>query len=274
MVDSHSKTVFPLEEAYLFASEMGLSEEVNRIREETSRKRLKLTSPELAKVGSSIRRGLIAALFEQKEIFQEFLNRYWQNGYVAVGEGKFRRCKRLAREYHSLANPQALSLTKNDKICSTNQPSVTDQFPAKVEFESPKSQQSMREFSEESHLRDFLASNLDVVEPGLGLYHEQGISGVEFHVPHGFIDILAVDEKGSPVVIELKVSRGADKTVGQLRRYMGWVNENLGLGKPRGIIVAGQVTENLRLACQGIPDIIVYEYEVSTILRQVYPSSN
>lgn len=274
MADSHSKTVFPLEEAYVFANEMGLGGEVNLIREETSRKRLRLTSPKLAKRGSSIRRGLIANLFKEKEIFQEFLNLYWRNGYTAAGKRVLKRYEKLAEEYRILANSQALILSDNDETCSKNQPSATDPFPAEVEFKTSNSKQFTKEFAEESHLRDFLASNLDIVEPGLELYHEQGKSGVEFHIPHGFIDILAVDERGSPVVLELKVSRGADKTVGQLRRYMGWINENLGLGKPKGIIIARKITENLRLACQDIPDIAVFEYEVSMRLNQVYPTTS
>ena len=172
-----------------------------------------------------------------------------------------------------MANSQALDLTDNDEICSKKQVPATEPFPAEVELRTSSSQQSTREFAEESHLRDFLSSNLEIVEPGLKLFHKHGESGVEFRTDSGPIDILAMDERGSPVVLELKVTRGADRTVGQLRRYMGWIYENLGFGKPRGIIIARSVTENLRLACQGIPDITVYEYAVSVNLQQVYPPS-
>jgi len=81
-------------------------------------------------------------------------------------------------------------------------------------------------FAYESDLRNFLAKNLHVLERGLRLYEEEGITGVEFPAGGRFIDILATDANGAYVVIELKVSRGYDRAVGQLRRYMGWIAKN------------------------------------------------
>jgi hypothetical protein len=42
-----------------------------------------------------------------------------------------------------------------------------------------------------------------------------------------FIDILAVDENNDYLVVELKVSRGYDRVIGQLLRYMAWVGRHL-----------------------------------------------
>ncbi len=67
------------------------------------------------------------------------------------------------------------------------------------------------EFAYESDLRDFLAKNLSLLEPGLRLYQDEGITGVEFPACGRFIDILAVDTRENLVVIELKVSRGYDR---------------------------------------------------------------
>ena len=53
------------------------------------------------------------------------------------------------------------------------------------------------EFAYESDLRDFLAKNLMIIEPGLQLYREEGITGIEFPVGGRFIDILAVDAENS-----------------------------------------------------------------------------
>ncbi|MCE7519164.1 endonuclease NucS [Halomonas titanicae] len=64
------------------------------------------------------------------------------------------------------------------------------------------------EFAYEHDLRDFLARNLQLLEPGLTLYTDEGITGVEFPVGGRFIDLLAVDSSGNYVVIELKVSKG------------------------------------------------------------------
>ena len=58
------------------------------------------------------------------------------------------------------------------------------------------------------------------------------------------------------VVIELKVSRGYDRVVDQLRRYMGWVEQNMETSQPaRGIIVANEITADLKLACSRVPDV-------------------
>jgi hypothetical protein len=91
-------------------------------------------------------------------------------------------------------------------------------------------------FAYERDLRNYLAKNLQVVENGLKIYEEEELDGIEYPVGGRYIDILAVDEIGDFVVIELKVSRGYDRTAGQLLRYMAWVKKNL----------AGALATNLR----------------------------
>jgi hypothetical protein len=48
------------------------------------------------------------------------------------------------------------------------------------------------EFALEEHLRDFLARNLDRIEPGLRLHSAEGHSGIEYPVDAGRIDLLAI----------------------------------------------------------------------------------
>jgi hypothetical protein len=131
--------------------------------------------------------------------------------------------------------------------------------------------QGSSEFAYESDLRDFLAKNLSVIESGLQLYQEEGITGVEFPVGGRFIDILAVDAEKRLVVIELKVSRGYDRVVGQLLRYMAWIEKNHAEPgqRVRGIIVAREISEDLRLACSYLPTLGLYEYELSVLLKKV-----
>jgi endonuclease len=126
-------------------------------------------------------------------------------------------------------------------------------------------------FAYESDLKNFLSKNLQVLEPGLKLYEEEGITGVEFPAGGRFIDILALDLSGAYVVIELKVSRGYDRTVGQLRRYMGWVAKNhADSGQPvRGIIVAREISQDLILACSGLSDVELFEYEMSVSVKKL-----
>lgn len=127
------------------------------------------------------------------------------------------------------------------------------------------------EFAYEADLRNYLSKNLGKLEPGLRVYEEEGITGIEFPVGGRFIDILATDTNGSLVVIELKVSRGYDRVVGQLMRYVAWIKKNLAESgqNVRGVIVARKISEDLLLACSMIPDVELFEYELSLLLKRV-----
>jgi hypothetical protein len=118
-------------------------------------------------------------------------------------------------------------------------------------------QEPSTEFAYEADLRNYLAKNLSLIEPGLALYVDEatGVSGIEFPVGGRFIDILAVSERGDFVVLELKVSRGYDRVVGQLMRYMAWVRKNKAKAgqRVRGVIVAREISEDLLLACSEFP---------------------
>lgn len=70
----------------------------------------------------------------------------------------------------------------------------------------------------------------------------------------GIMDILAVDEKGNFVIIEIK-RQATDKTIGQILRYMGWTQEELCKDgqKVSGIIVAERKDIQLEFALKVIP---------------------
>ena len=127
------------------------------------------------------------------------------------------------------------------------------------------------EFAYERDLRNYLARNLHLLEPGLRLYEDDGVTGVEFPVGGRFIDILAIDRENNLLVLELKVSRGYDRVVGQLLRYMGWIEKHQ--AEPgqtvRGAIIAKEMTEDLCLACSRIAGVSLFEYELSVSLRRV-----
>lgn len=74
-------------------------------------------------------------------------------------------------------------------------------------------------FAYESHLQDYLVKNLHILEPGLLLWNGSELESVEFSVGGRRIDILAKDKSGTPVVVELKVSRGHERTIGQCLYY-------------------------------------------------------
>jgi len=126
------------------------------------------------------------------------------------------------------------------------------------------------EFAYEKDLQNYLAKNLHLIEPGLQLFEDEGVNGLEFPVGGRFVDILATDSSGNYVVIELKVSKGYDRVVGQLLRYMAWIKKNQAeLGQAvRGIIIARNISEDLLLACSSVEGVQLFEYELSVALRE------
>lgn len=157
-------------------------------------------------------------------------------------------------------------------------PRYGEQFSASVpteeaetdEVDDSSTEPTSSEFAAERDLRNYLEKNLTALEPGLRLYEEEGLSGIEFPAGGRRIDILASGADGGFVVIELKVSRGYDRVIGQIMRYMAWVKQNLAEGKPvRGIIVASDISDDLRLAASLTAGIRLVEYELSFKLKAV-----
>lgn len=130
------------------------------------------------------------------------------------------------------------------------------------------------QFLLEKDLQNYLARNLEVVEPGLRLYvnESDAITGIEVEAGNGRrIDILAIDRNNCLVVLELKVSKGFDRVVGQLLRYVNWVRKELADPgqKVRGIILCRNMTEDLRLACADVPNVELFEYQLSVTVKRV-----
>lgn len=155
--------------------------------------------------------------------------------------------------------------------------------PAPIYKDSPKSSKpgldeddedeisEVKEFAYERDLKNFLSKNPHVIEQGLRLYEDEAITGVEFPVGGRFIDILALDRQNNYVVVELKVSKGYDRVVGQLLRYMAWIERNHAEPnqKVRGFIVASSISEDLKLAASKIADVELFEYELSVAVKKV-----
>ena len=130
-------------------------------------------------------------------------------------------------------------------------------------------------FSLEYQLRDFLASNLNTISiegRRLRLFVDPTQrEGVEYPTAVGPIDILAIDDQNSFYVFELKRADSSDKAIGQLARYMGWVQQTIGKGRDVfGVIVAKSINENLRYAVSVVPKIHLFEYEVEFHLRPAH----
>jgi len=128
-------------------------------------------------------------------------------------------------------------------------------------------------FYMESQLEDFLIENWEKTELGekYDLIEEDGEEvSQQYKTGVGPIDILAQDKKTKQlVVIELKKNQGSDDTVGQLARYMGWLEEHKTNGKPtKGIIIVADYDKRLYYALKKMKDTEIYKYRVSFKLEE------
>jgi RecB family endonuclease NucS len=125
----------------------------------------------------------------------------------------------------------------------------------------------------ESQLEDFLIENWDKTELGkkYDLIEEKGeLISQQYRTEIGIIDILAqVKNSTQLVVIELKKNQTSDDTVGQLTRYMGWLEEHKTNGElTKGIIIAAQYDNRLHYALKKVKDVEVYLYRVDFKLEE------
>lgn len=109
----------------------------------------------------------------------------------------------------------------------------------------------------EKNLEDFVVQQLEEIETGLKLVSRQ------LSTAAGRLDLLCQDDLGCYVVVELKRAQGTDQVVGQILRYMGWVQENYRTEKVRGIIVVGKKDRLLSYAAKAVPNVQVKEFRLS-----------
>lgn len=229
--------------AYAFGAEHGLQQEIESIRNMVIEWDLSYTS--------SLRRGFIVELFEKHGIFEEFRTKFWPFGNTASGEAKRRRYLSIKKRYEDFLAGRG-----------------SDEEGAGEQVDEEEAEQA---FAAESDLRDFLAEHLSCIEPGLRLHESGENSGVEYAIDNGFIDILAIDREGRFVVIELKVGRGRNRTIGQLLYYMGWIDANMGKSPCRGIIIAKEIPDDLMLAVQRAPGVSLCRYHLAVSVESVWP---
>ena len=82
----------------------------------------------------------------------------------------------------------------------------------------------------------------------------------------GPLDILCVSkDKKTLLVVELKKGKASDTVVGQVLRYMGYVQEELAEDgqSVRGVIIALEDGQGIRRALAMVPAVSFYRYEVS-----------
>lgn len=124
-------------------------------------------------------------------------------------------------------------------------------------------------FALEKHLEDFLVSNWKhtLLGKDYDIYEVDGeIVGQQFPADTGPIDILAISKnKKELLVIELKKGRASDIVVGQIQRYMGYIqDELLENGQTvKGAIIALEDDLRIKRALSVTNNIDFYRYQVS-----------
>lgn len=141
-----------------------------------------------------------------------------------------------------------------------------------LEIKNESSPISSGLFYMEKQLEDFIIENWESTELGkkYDLIHEDGnLVSQQYRTDIGPIDILAYDKSSrSHVVIELKKNQTSDDTVGQVARYMGWIEEAKKDPNVKGIIIAGKYDKKLFYAMKRVKDVEVFLYEVNFLLRE------
>jgi restriction system protein len=124
-------------------------------------------------------------------------------------------------------------------------------------------------FALEKQLEDFLVQNWKQTELGKNydIYEEDGeLVGQQYQSDTGPIDILAISkDKKELLVVELKKGRASDSVVGQIQRYMGYVQEELAEEgqEVKGVIIALEDDLKIRRALSVTRSIEFYRYQVS-----------
>jgi len=227
---------FPFPDTYAFLKENGLGEEGEAI---------KISSDKFGRYCATLKRAKIIALLRDKNLLDSFCDKVWPSGLTEKGESQIKKLKNLFIDFNN------------------EQEGITSEDEEENEFED--------KFAYEKDLQRYLVKNLSVIEKGLKLYQAEGVDGEEFNIAETSrrIDILAVDKDNNFVVIELKVSRGYEKVVGQALFYQSSIKTIFKQNKVRAIIIAREITPELKTATQFLPDFKLFEYQLSFTLNEI-----
>lgn len=124
-------------------------------------------------------------------------------------------------------------------------------------------------FALEKHLEDFLIKNWSQTELGkkYDIYEVDGEKvGQQYQTDTGPMDILAISkDKKTLLVVELKKGRVSDVVVGQILRYMGYVQEELAEENQIvcGAIIAMEEDQRIRRALAVSKNIKFYRYQIT-----------
>lgn len=133
--------------------------------------------------------------------------------------------------------------------------------------------EDIQDFGMERHLEEFLVTNWENTELGnnYDLILEDGdIISQQYSTGIGYIDILARDKDDNWIVIELKKGRHSDKVLGQISRYIGWVDDELAEDgeEVEGLIIVGEEDEKLEYALKTQDKVTALTYDIQFSLSE------
>jgi restriction system protein len=135
--------------------------------------------------------------------------------------------------------------------------------------------ENVQEFGLETHLENFIVKNWNSI--GLsGKYkifeNEEGKNGQQYVIEDiGRIDVLAKSHDDKEwLVIELKKGKEDDRVVGQVLKYMGWIQKNEAKNgeKVKGLIITKERNEKLMCALETLEHVSLMTYLVDFKLKE------
>jgi RecB family endonuclease NucS len=122
-------------------------------------------------------------------------------------------------------------------------------------------------FAYERDLQTTLCAQIAGLFPNHKIYGESNL-GIEFSIAGKRIDVLLEHtESKDLLIVELKSGRADDKVFGQISMYLGLAIREFPERSIKGVIVAGNIDDSLRYACETNSEITVKLYRMSLELE-------
>ncbi len=137
-----------------------------------------------------------------------------------------------------------------------NESEFNSETAMEIAGQAIKAKHEGKQFELERHLQSELRREITQLEAGLQIIDD----GLERSVDSGFIDILARDETGALVVIELKAGLARRESIGQIVGYMGDLMDDEPDTQVRGILVAADFDKSCRGGVRAIPTLDLKQY--------------
>ncbi len=187
------------------------------------------------KYDSTLRRAKIVVLLKEKGIFEKFVDEVWPDGITKTNF--------YVNLYKRFVNELSKQIEEEE-----NEEDIT--------------------MGDESNLQNFLLKNIHVIEPDLIVLEKE----YALNMPNGknrFIDILAEDKNKNLVIIELKVNRGHERVIGQVLLYRNLLKRTHSDKYIRVIIVARNISNELKIATEGHDFIELYNYDMTFVVNRI-----